>query len=89
MQVCAVNFISYSVTLHVLVAFHTHHKEYINCIYSLRYMPYTYNGAATFLQSRRDWTRPRMRKVATQLYKTLQLNTIQETAFYTATGFNS
>ena len=32
MQLCAVNFISCSVTLHVLVAFHTHHQEYFNCI---------------------------------------------------------
>ena len=30
----------YSVTLHVSVVFHTHHQEYINCIYSLRYRSY-------------------------------------------------
>ena len=36
-----------SVTLHVSGAFHTHHHEYINCIYSLRYRSYI--GAATFL----------------------------------------
>ena len=29
-------------------AFHTHHQEYNNCIYSLRYRSYI--GAATFLQ---------------------------------------
>ena len=34
------------VTLHVSGAFHTHHQEYINCIYSLRYRSYI--GAATF-----------------------------------------
>ena len=33
-----------SVTLHVSGAFHTHHQEYINCIYSLRYRSYI--GAA-------------------------------------------
>ena len=71
-----------------LVAFHTHHQEYINCIYILQYRPYTYIGTATFNQSRRVWTRPRWTKVAAQLYKTLQLNTIQQTAFYTDTCFN-
>ena len=29
-----------SITLHVSGAFHTHHQEYINCIYSLRYRTY-------------------------------------------------
>ena len=43
-----------SVTLHVSGAFHTHHQEYINCIYSLRYRSYI--GAATFLLRGRVWT---------------------------------
>ena len=37
-----------SVTVRVSGAFHTHHQEYINCIYSLQYRSYI--GAATFLQ---------------------------------------
>ena len=49
-----------NVTLHVSGAFHTHHQEYINCIYSLRYRSYI--GAATFLQRGRIQTRPRWRK---------------------------
>ena len=45
-----------SVTLHVSGAFHTHHQEYINCIYSLRYRSYI--GAATFLQRGRVFISP-------------------------------
>ena len=37
-----------SITLHISGAFHTHHQEYIKCIYSLRYRSYI--GAATFRQ---------------------------------------
>ena len=47
MQLCAVNFI-------LLQRFHTHHQEYINCIYSLRYRSYI--GAATFLERGRGKT---------------------------------
>ena len=46
-----------SVTVHVSGAFYTHHQEYINCIYSLRYRSYI--GAATFLQRGRVQIRPR------------------------------
>ena len=52
------------VTLHVSGAFHTHHQEYINCIYTLRYRSYI--GAATFLQRGRVQTR--WRKVAAPMY---------------------
>ena len=48
MQLCSVNLFHCSVTLHVSGASHTHHQEYINYIYSLRYRSYI--GAATFLQ---------------------------------------
>ena len=38
---CALSIIFHcSVTLHVSGAFHTHHQEHINCIYSLRYRSY-------------------------------------------------
>ena len=50
-----------SVTLHVSLAFHTHHQEYI-----FRYRSYI--GAATFLQRGRVQTRPRWRKVAALMY---------------------
>jgi len=43
-----------SFTLHVSGAFHTHHQEYINCIYSLWYRSYI--AAASFLQRGRVWT---------------------------------
>ena len=46
MHLCAVNFFHCSVTLHVSGAFHTHHQEYINCIYSLRYRSHIGAAAA-------------------------------------------
>jgi len=55
---CAQSILFYCiVTLHVSVAFHTHHQEYIDCICSRRYRSYI--GPATFLQRGRVQTGPR------------------------------